>query len=183
MAYYSYFAYAVMMITLFMAIKYCVEGFYLRKQLRKEFLSFEKVLSSEYKVKSTDLISIPVRFYINQINKRRQISLKEQTADIFSSLLLKLSSMKSIAPAMGLCFTVLSIMCSFHIFSTTGDIKAMFQAASVGLGTTAMGAITIVVSKLMIDRVLLPLSIETLHRFEAQVSTLERKINNSNTVN
>ncbi len=179
MAYYSYFAYAVMMITLFLAIKYCVEGFYLRNQLHREFTLFEKVLSSEYKVKPTDFISISLRYYNNYTNKKRQLSLKEQTAGIFNSLLLKLSSIKSIAPAMGLCFTVLSIMCSFHIFSTTGDIKAMFQAASVGLGTTAIGALIIVVSKLMIDRVLLPLSIETLHEFESQVRALNRKTNDT----
>ncbi len=138
MAYYSYFAYAVMMITLLLAIKYCLEGFYLRNQ--------------------------------------------EQTLGIFKSqlrLLLKLSYIKYIALVVQLCFTVLSIMCFYYIFLTTGDINAMCQAASVGLGTTAIGALIIVVSKLMIDRVLLPHSIENLVKYEFKLRALNSKTNDS----
>jgi biopolymer transport protein ExbB/TolQ len=168
MAFYSYFAYSVMLIALFCCLRYFLDALLLRKQLNAQYIK-DNILIKEFNQKQLKLSkSTPIYYYLN----KKQHTLEDETLRLFTPLLLKLSAIKSVSPALGLCFTVISIMSSFQIFSSTGDIKAMFQAASIGLGTTAIGACIIVVSKLVTDRMLLPLYHDMYSKYQKQVSEL-----------
>lgn len=168
MAFYSYFAYSVMLIALFCCLRYLFEALVLRKNLKNKYIEDDKLIK-EFNLKQLKKSkSTPIYYYLN----KKQHTLEDETLQLFTPLLLKLSAIKSVSPALGLCFTVISIMSSFQIFSSTGDIKAMFQAASIGLGTTAIGACIIVISKLVTDRVLLPFYHDLYSKYQKQVSEL-----------
>jgi biopolymer transport protein ExbB/TolQ len=168
MAFYSYFAYFVMLTALFFTLRYCFEGWLLKKQLQAQYIKDNQLIKSFNQKQLKISKSTSIHYFLNQ----KQQPLEDKTLRIFSPLLLKLSAIKSISPALGLCFTVISIMMSFQIFASTGDIKAMFQAASVGLGTTAIGACIIVISKLVTDRMVVPLYHDMLDKYQTQVSEL-----------
>lgn len=176
MATYSYFAYLIMLINLFLVIRYSAEALYLRKSLFIEGNENEKLIRAldVNAIKSSD--NLVLNYYKRTLTKEVQLPLEEQTLQIFTPLLLKLSSVKSIAPAFGLCFTVISIMLSFKVFSESGDVKAMFQAVSVGLGTTAIGACVIVISKVVTDRIVIPLFHKTYQRHQLQLHTFKVNI-------
>lgn len=179
MAFYAYFAYLVMLTALFFTVRYCLDGWLLKRQIQKQYIKDNHLIDSFNPSELKASTSISIR---HCLNKEQQL-LEDKTLKIFSPLLLKLSAIKSISPALGLCFTVISIMSSFQIFSATGDIKAMFQAASVGLGTTAIGACIIVISKLVIDRLVLPLFHDTLDKYQKQVLKLTAAVQEANKSN
>lgn len=162
--YYPYIAYFIMLMTLFIAIRYCIESALFIRNLHSQ---------GKGKKPSCEKVNeIAKRYHTNNHGSKPQISLEEQTYYLFSPYILRLAAIKSVAPGLGLCFTVISIMISFQIFSDSGDVKAMFNATSIGLGTTALGAITMVISKIMIDRFVIPASLETLQEINKQVQNL-----------
>jgi len=175
MAYYSYFAYFVMLITLLLSIRFSIEALLFRRALREQYKHNANNIKRGIPRILLASESIPIRYYINAYKKQGQLPLQDQIDLLFAPFILKLNSIKAIAPALGLFFTVLSIIFSFSIFAESGDIKEMFSALATGLGTTALGALTIVLSKIIIDRVILPCSLETLEIFHQQKSLLVKE--------
>ena len=169
---YSYIAYTVMTALLVMAITFILQGRKLRKRLNQLHQKTDDVIEAPLHLFSRSLHLIPVSFVHQQQQSHEPESLEKQVTAIFLPMMLNLGSLRSAAPALGLFFTVVSIMISFSVFSSTGDIKQMFAAASVGFGTTAIGAITMVVAKLGQDRILIPLATQTESRFKEQIRQL-----------
>jgi hypothetical protein len=164
-----------MLTALFFTIRYCVEGWLLNRQLRQQYFTDNQLILSLNVTGLRASKSTPIHYFLHK-NTQGQ-SLEDKTFQVFSPLLLKLSAIRSVSPALGLCFTVISIMLAFSVFSSSGDIKEMFQAASVGLGTTAIGACVIVISKLMTDLVVLPSYYDMLDKHQQQITALKAAIN------
>ncbi|MFW8589273.1 MotA/TolQ/ExbB proton channel family protein [Glaciecola sp. 2405UD65-10] len=156
MAIYSYFAHAVMLFCIFLVIKYTFEFYRLKRTILHDDADIKAVLQARDIARIKAVRHPSVMFYRRSQTKETQQSLEEQTLQLFAPLLLKVNALKSIAPALGLCFTVISIILSFQVFASSGDIKMMFQAAAVGLGTTAMGALVMSMAKWLSDRKLIP---------------------------
>lgn len=166
MLYFSYFAYLVMLLVLLFVLKSAFDGLFLVRALQAQWQKDQRLIN-QFQWSMLQQQESWSCFY----TKSTQIS--TQLSKQLTEPLLKLSALKGVAPALGMLFTVISIMLAFQLFSESGDIKQMFQAVSVGLGTTAIGAFCIVVSRLVSDRLLLPRLHHLTECFEANVRAIK----------
>lgn len=94
---------------------------------------------------------------------------------LFFALLNRSTSLKGVAPACGLLFTVISIMLSFGEFASSGSVQKMFGIAATGFSTTALGALVVVLCRLTIDRHIVP----AMMMFDKQLMRHRRQIKSS----
>lgn len=154
MAVYAYFANLFMLLFLAVAVFYLIHLLLMRHNITRfqiQMLQHDKnnqsLASSQY------LIS----HYQKLLSCEKVVNLQMSSERLFHPWLNRVGSLKGIAPACGLIFTVVSIILSFAEFSGSGDVKKMFGIAAVGFSTTAIGTLVVVICRLNIDQVIQPM--------------------------
>lgn len=173
MTIYSAFAYFTMFSILFLITRAAFLALFKLHQTRKELQYFQTRVNSNYGNALSSLRHEPHWQNIVAIIKG------SSAADIHLNPVLpqinQLNSFKAIAPAMGLLFTVISIMHSAQSFSASADVKQMFAAVSVGLGTTAIAAFCLIVARVLLD--LLVRQLSSITAMSEQIAkTLQKKL-------
>lgn len=146
MEYYTDFAYFTMFTLLFLLIRSALQVHFWLKACDVEILAIKAKLKEKtwLELRHHDLFSGVL-----------SVSKEELCETSFAPVVAKLKHVElfsSIAPTAGMFFTLTSFILAAQSFADGGSVHSMFKAVSVGMGTTAVAACILILSKLMLSR-------------------------------
>ncbi len=143
---YTVFAYFTMFFMLFLLLRNVLQIYFWLKSANSDFCSMELKLKGR---KWRELR------HHTLVKGTTPITKQELIETVFAPVISKLKLTElfsSIAPTAGMFFTLTSFILAAQSFSEGGSVQTMFKAVAVGMGTTAVAAFIMILTKLLLTR-------------------------------